>query len=142
MVSDAATSPQASAWLENAPLDLAMAFGWLPFYAWLLTTPVVGDIADAAYTPAFKLAVGVALSVNFVHRHFVYFLFFGDAQQRARHPRALWVAPLMVTALVLPTRLWWRPVFDVVAGAIGAWNIWHTLLQRHGIARAYAVKGG
>ncbi len=142
MVSAAETSPRASAWLANAPIDLAMAFGWLPFYAWLLTTPVVGDIADAAFTPAFKLAVVVALSVNFVHRHFVYFLVFGDAHQRVMHPRALWLAPLIVTAVVLPTRLWWRPGYDVVAGALIAWNIWHTLLQRHGIARAYAVKGG
>ncbi len=136
------TSPRASAWLANAPIDLAMAFGWLPFYAWLLSTPVVGDVADAAYLPALKLAAVVALSVNFVHRHFVYFLFFGDAQQRARHPRALWLAPLVVIGLVLPTRLWSPPVFAVVAAAFAAWNVWHTLMQRHGIARAYAVKGG
>jgi len=142
MVSAAETRPRASAWLANAPIDLAMAFGWLPFYAWLLTTPVAGDVADAAFLPALKLAAVVALSVNFVHRHFVYFLFFGDEQQRAMHPRALWLAPLIVTALVLPTRLWWSPGFDVVAGALIAWNIWHTLMQRYGIARAYAVKGG
>jgi hypothetical protein len=72
----------------------------------------------------------------------VYFLFFGDEQQRARHPRALWLAPLIVIALVLPARLWSPPVFAVVAGAFAAWNVWHTLMQRHGIARAYAVKGG
>jgi hypothetical protein len=66
MVSVAETSPRASAWLAKAPIDLAMAFGWLPFYAWLLTTPVAGDIADAAFLPALKLAAVVALSVNFV----------------------------------------------------------------------------
>jgi heme/copper-type cytochrome/quinol oxidase subunit 4 len=142
MVSAIETSPRPSAWLANAPIDLAMAFGWLPFYAWLLTTPVAGDVADAAFLPALKLAAVIALSVNFVHRHFVYFLFFGDEQQRAMHPRALWLAPLIVTALVLPTRLWWPPGFDVVAGAFVAWNIWHTLMQRYGIARAYAVQGG
>lgn len=142
MASSAETSPQASAWLANPPIDLAMAFGWLPFYAWLLTTPVVRDVTAAAFQPAFKLAVVIALGVSFVHRHVVYFLFFGDAEQRARHPRALWAAPLIVIALVLPTRLWWRPAFDVVAGVFLVWNIWHTLLQRHGIARAYAVKAG
>src|SRR5262245_12936780 len=126
MVSGVAT-PRASAWLANAPIDMAMAFGWLPFYAWLLTTPVVGDVTDAAYMLAFKLAVLVALSVSFVHRHFVYLLFFGDRDQRARHPRAMWLAPLLVTAVVVPARLWSLPISEVVAGAIGAWNIWHTL---------------
>jgi len=138
----AESTAHASAWLANAPIDLTMAFGWLPFYGWLLTTPVVGDTADAAFLPALKLAAVVALSVNFVHRHFVYFLFFGDQQQRALHPRALWMAPLIVIALVLPTRLWWPLGFSVVFGAFAAWNVWHTLMQRHGIARAYAVKGG
>ena len=142
MVSDAETNPRASAWLANAPIDLAMAFGWLPFYAWLLTTPVIGNVSDAAFLPALKLAAVVALSVNFVHRHFVYFLFFGDEQQRALHPRALWMAPLIVIALALPTRLWWPSGFNVVFGALVAWNIWHTLMQRNGIARAYAVKAG
>ena len=36
MVSAARTSPRASAWLANAPIDLAMAFGWLPFYDGLI----------------------------------------------------------------------------------------------------------
>jgi heme/copper-type cytochrome/quinol oxidase subunit 4 len=135
-------APPASAWLANPPIDLAMAFGWVPFYVWLRTTPVVGDIADAAFLPALKLAAVIALSVNFVHRHFVYFLFFGDEKQRALHPRALWLAPLIVVALVLPTRLWCAPAFGVVVGAFATWNVWHTLMQRHGIARAYAVKSG
>ncbi len=136
------TGPRASAWLATPALDLAMAFGWLPFYMWLRTTPVVGNVGSPAFLPALKLAAVVALSVNFVHRHFVYFLFFGDEKQRARHPRALWLAPAIVVALVLPMRLWWPPGSAVVFGALVAWNIWHTLLQRHGIARAYAVKGG
>ena len=142
MVSNAATSARPSAWLATPALDLAMAFGWLPFYAWLRTTPVVGEVGHAAFLPALKLATVVALSVNFVHRHFVYFLFFGDEQQRVRHPRALWLAPLIVIATVVPLRLWWPPGSTVVFGALLAWNIWHTLLQRHGIARAYAVKAG
>src|SRR5215475_2314158 len=103
MVSAAQGNARPSAWLSNPPFDLAMAFGWLPFYAWLVTTPVAGDVSDAAFMPAFKLAALVALGVNFVHRHFVYLLFFGDARQRALHPRALWMAPLIVTLLVLPT---------------------------------------
>src|SRR5512143_2544562 len=142
MVSDARAGPRACAWLANAPLDLAMAFGWLPFYAWLRTTPVVGNVGNAAFLPALELAAQVALSVNFVHRHFVYFLFFGDEKQRAMHPRALWLAPLIVIALVLPARLWWSLGADIVFVALVAWNVWHTLLQRHGIARAYAVKSG
>jgi hypothetical protein len=142
MLSDAESSRRKSAWLANAPIDMALAFGWLPFYLWLLTTPVVGDLGAPAFMPALQRAALVALSVNFVHRHFVYFLIFGDAQQRALHPRALWVAPLIVLVLVVPTRLWWGLGTTVLVGALALWNIWHTLMQRHGIARAYAVKGG
>ena len=142
MGSDVETAAPASPWLANAPIDMLMAFGWLPFYAWLLTTPVVGDVADAAFTPSFERAVVIALGASFIHRHFVYVLFFGDEEQRARHPRALWMAPLVAAAVVLPARLWSLSVFEVMIGVLAAWNIWHTLLQRHGIARAYAVKGG
>ncbi len=142
MASHAETGPRVSAWLANAPLDLAMAFGWLPFWAWLLTTPVVGDVADAAFPPAFRFALLLALSFSFVHRHFVYVLVFGDAAQRARHPRALWVAPLVATTTVLPARLWAPALFDSIVSLVAAWNIWHTLMQRHGIARAYALKRG
>jgi hypothetical protein len=133
-------------WLKSAPFDLAMAFGWVPFYAWLLTTPVVGDVSDAAFKPAFKAAVAAALAINFVHRHFVYFLFFGDANKRAQHPRALWLAPLVAAGLVFPAKLLQphigRVAFDVVLFVLGAWNIWHVLMQRHGIARAYAARSG
>src|SRR5262249_16473171 len=127
MASDAETGAPPSAWLGNAPLDLVMAFGWLPFWAWLITTPVAGAVADAAFPPAFRLALLLALSFSFVHRHFVYVLVFGDPAERARHPHALWVAPLLVTAAVLPTRLWAPEWFDVVAGVVAVWNIWHTL---------------
>jgi heme/copper-type cytochrome/quinol oxidase subunit 4 len=138
----AETAPRPSGWLANAPVDVAMAFGWLPFYLALLTTPMIGTATEAEFTAAFRQAAIVALSATFVHRHFVYFLFFGDARQRARHPQALWAAPLLVLAVVLPTRMGWTPGVGVVIAAIAVWNIWHTLMQRHGIARAYAARGG
>lgn len=146
--SAASPSPSAasSGWLKSAPFDALLAFGWLPFWLWIGTTPLVGPPSDAAWRPAFHLAALVALSVNFVHRHFVYFLFFGDEAQRRRHPRALWLAPLVALVVVAGARtgkeLGARAAWDAVLLVLGAWNIWHVLLQRHGIARAYAAKAG
>jgi hypothetical protein len=129
-------------WLRHPAFDLVMAFGWLPFYGWLLSTPLAGDVHAAAYKPAFKTAVAAALSITFIHRHFVYFLFFGDPKQRQQHPRSLWLVPLLVVVIVVPAKVWSSSVWSVLLVAVGAWNIFHTLMQRHGLARAYAVKSG
>jgi heme/copper-type cytochrome/quinol oxidase subunit 4 len=133
-------------WPKSQPtisfFDLAMAFGWLPFYVWMLSTPLAGDVHSAAYRPAFKTAVAMALAVNFIHRHFVYFLFFGDQQQRRQHPRALWLVPLLVIGIVVPANWVGTLSWSILLGGVAAWNIWHTLMQRHGLARAYAVKAG
>jgi hypothetical protein len=120
-----------------------LAFGWVPFYAWLLTTDVVGDVGSAAWRPAFDLAAVLALSVNFVHRHVVYFLFFGDEAQRRRHPTALWLAPVIAVVGVGAAKLSGSAdAWGVVVAVTAAWNIWHVLMQRHGVARAYAAKAG
>jgi hypothetical protein len=130
-----------SAWVKSAPFDLIMLFGWVPFALWLSTTGVVASPKDPSYRPAFDVALSVVLPLNFVHRHFVYFLLWGDREQRARHARAAWVVPVTVLAGVVVAS-----VVDgglaVVAGLGAAWNIWHTLAQRHGVLRAYTAKAG
>jgi hypothetical protein len=142
----AQAAARAAGWLQSAPYDLVLAWGWVPFYLWICTTPLVGSPDAAEWRPAFKLAALVALAVNFVHRHFVYFLFFGDEAQRKRHPRALWLAPLVALVVVASARtgkeLGARSAWDLVLFALGAWNVWHVLLQRHGLARAYAARAG
>ncbi len=118
--------------------DLVMQWAWLPFLLWLLTTDLMGSPTAKAYRPAFDAAMLVVLPVNFIHRHFVYLLFFGDAERRQRHRLATWAAPLMAAVLVA-IGYGVRPVATGIAILLGAWNIWHTLMQRHGLSRAYAV---
>ena len=142
MNAPAVTDDRARGWLHSAAVDAVIAFGWLAFYAWLCTTPLVqlgGTPGDKPYRQAFENAALVALAINFIHRHFVWLLFFGDADQRARHPRAVWLAPVVVV-VVAAAKLAPAAAFDAVFILLGAWNIWHTVMQRHGIFRAYAAK--
>ncbi|HEY4222752.1 MAG TPA: hypothetical protein VGO62_15455 [Myxococcota bacterium] len=127
-------------WLSG-PLDGIIAFGFVPFYLWILTTPLVGDVKAHAYGDAFTAAFAFALAVNWVHRHFVYLLFFGDPQQRARHPRGFWFLPISIVVVVGSYFVWHR-AFIAISWILAAWNIWHTLMQRHGIFRAYAARSG
>jgi hypothetical protein len=130
-----------SPWLKSAPFDLLMLFGWLPFALWLSTTNIVLSPKDPGYRPAFDAALSFVLAVNFVHRHFVYFLLWGDRERRQLHARAVWLVPVVVVVAIVVAS-----VVDgglgVVAGVGGAWNIWHTLAQRHGVLRAYTAKAG
>ena len=118
--------------------DVVMQWAWLPFLGWLLTTDLMGSPTAKTYRPAFDAAMVAVLSVSFIHRHFVYLLFFGDAERRQRHPLATWAAPLAALVMVVAA-YHVRAVATGVVVLLGAWNIWHTLMQRHGLSRAYAV---
>lgn len=123
----------------RAPLfDVVMQWAWLPFLLWLLTTDLMGPPTAKAYRPAFDAAMVAVLSVSFIHRHFVYLLFFGDAERRQQHPLATWAAPLVALVMVAVAYVV-PPVATGVVILLGGWNIWHTLMQRHGLSRAYAV---
>jgi hypothetical protein len=118
--------------------DVVMQWAWLPFLLWLLTTDLMSSPTAKAYRPAFDAAMVAVLSVSFIHRHFVYLLFFGDAERRQRHPLATWAAPLVALVMVAVAYVV-PPVATGVVILLGGWNIWHTLMQRHGLSRAYAV---
>lgn len=133
-----ATTMPRTLFVRGPVFDVVMAWGWLPFFIWLCTTDLLTAPATKAYRAAFATAMVAVLSVNFIHRHFVYLLFFGDRQRREQHRLATWAAPL--AAIALATAAAFVPVVATAAAVIlGSWNVWHTLMQRHGLARAYAV---
>jgi len=134
-------STRASGWLRSPLVDVVIAFGWLPFYVAAVLSPLSGPTGAPEYKAALATGTVTALALNFIHRHFVYLLYFGDDEQRRRHPRAVWFGPIafvtMAAAVFAP-----KPVFLTVAWILGGWNIWHTIMQRHGIFRAYAARAG
>lgn len=138
----------------------AMAFGWLPFYVWLvaglgLGAEVFGGprLAGAAAEQATALAVVVALAITYVHRHYTFLVVYGDREVLSQRARAYWLAPALVVALLAFARATADVAPATIAGVklspwqvallvTGAWNIWHTLQQRYGLLRIYAGKLG
>lgn len=150
-----------SPWMIGPAWDLlALSFGWLPFYGWLvaglgLGAEVFGGVrlAGAAADQATALAVLVALAITYVHRHYTFLVVYGDREVLAQRARAYWVAPALVVALLVFARATANLAPATVAGVrlspwqvallvTGAWNIWHTLQQRYGLLRIYAGKLG
>ena len=59
--------------------DLAgLAFGWVPFYLWLvLGLGLGGDLPARAADEATALAVLAALAISYVHRHYTFVVVYG-----------------------------------------------------------------
>jgi len=153
-------------WVRGPAWDLGLLnFGWLPFYV-LLTLGLgidgrwsAGGMAGAGREPGLGLALTIALGVSYVHRHYTFLIVYGDAETFAARRRAFALGPAFAFVLValayrfrdalmleLPaalTSVWTqRPVsvsaWVLVLVVTGGWNVWHTLMQRHGIHRVYA----
>jgi hypothetical protein len=148
------------AWLLGPWFDaICIAWAWVPFY--LFVVFVLG--LDGSWSlggrdgngtePGLGLAMLVALGVSYVHRHYTFLLVYGDDQTFGERVRAYTVVPAaLFLALALIVRLQadlsWvlfglkvRP-WMLVLFVTGAWNMWHTLMQRYGITRIYASKAG
>jgi hypothetical protein len=132
---------------------VALAFGWLPFYLWLVFGLGLGELTGRAAEEATALAVLAALAISYVHRHYTFVVVYGDREVFAQRARAFWLAPLSIVAIVALARASAGLVPATVAGVklspwqlallvTGAWNIWHTLQQRYGLLRIYAGKLG
>lgn len=149
-------------WLVGPVFDAGcIAWAWLPFYLFV----VFGLGIDGEWSrggrdgngtePGLGLAMLVALGISYIHRHYTFLLVYGDREtlrQRLRAytliPAALFVGLALIVRLQGDARvelfgMRLRP-WVLVLIVTGAWNMWHTLMQRHGIARIYAgmAKGG
>jgi hypothetical protein len=127
-------------WLRSPLWDAALlAFGWVPFYLWVALNPLEGS--NGAVTSAFRWALLVALALNFLHRHYVLLLVYGDRTVFAERPRAYMFAPFVALAVVATLVLSGLPAGkEVVLGVLGTWNVWHVVQQRYGLLRAYAAR--
>ena len=147
-------------WLRGVVWDVGLlGWGWVPFY--LFVVGVLGLTGEwsaagrAGAEPGLGLAILVALAINYVHRHYTFFLVYGDREtfNEGRGwftwgPAIAFVAVALAYRSSAELRL---PVPGVEGGvspwalvlvANGAWNVWHTIMQRYGIGRVYAGKAG
>ncbi len=145
-------SSNKSLWLKNPWWDLiCLAFAWVPFYAWIVWGLGLGG--ELPHSPAgwaslrqnVILAVLTALGCSYVHRHYTLLLVYGDQQTLSRNLNAYIIAPLIVfsglaAAYFSGVKVAWTATIVIAV----VWNVWHTIMQRHGIFRAYAgrARGG
>lgn len=145
-------------WVRGPAWDLAcLHFGWVAFYLLLVFGLGIdgrwsaGGVAGAGREPGLGAALTIALGASYVHRHYTFLIVYGDRDTYARHRGIFTVgaaAAFVLVALAYRGRSWL--VFDVpgldrpvsawmlTLVATGAWNVWHTIMQRHGIHRVYA----
>ena len=148
-------------WLRGPLWDLGLvAFCWLPFLAWVVFDLGLGGSNSPDPTPKGELsplarATLVALGASYIHRHLTFILVYGDPKTFASRRKAFIWAPVIVfgalgvlllaqgdARIEIPgLKFKMRPWF-VALMITGAWNMWHTLMQRHGLARIYAAKLG
>lgn len=145
-----------SAWLRAPWWDLTcLGFAWVPFYLWVVFGLGLGgvSVAPALERAALALATAVALGITYVHRHYTFILVYGDRGTFSRRRRAFMVAPILAVGVIaalrgltlLGARLEAFPTVNpwlVALVAVGAWNIWHTIMQRYGLLRVYAGRSG
>jgi hypothetical protein len=149
-------------WLKAAWWDLGgLAFCWLPFYVFvvfglgLTGSWTAGGTSGAGREPGLGLAMIVALAITYVHRHYTFLLVYGDRETfRARRRAYVWVPAVLFVAVALALRFREDATVPfpglkdgmspwlVVLTISGLWNVWHTVMQRHGIMRIYAGKAG
>src|SRR5262249_37337326 len=105
--------------------------------------PLGTATSTGAWNQAFEVAVVVALAVNFIHRHYVFLLVYGDGEAFAARRAAYLLAP-PAAGLTVGLVLWSRrtTLIDPLFVGVTAWNIWHVVMQRYGILRIYAKKAG
>lgn len=158
--SSATRRSRGSTWLVGPWFDSAcIAWAWVPFYGFIvLVLGLDGDWSRGGRDghgsePGLGLAMLLALGVSYIHRHYTFLLVYGDPETLRQRLRAYTVVPALLfigLALVLRLQgelrleLWGlslRP-WMLVLIVTGTWNMWHTIMQRHGIARIYASKAG
>lgn len=148
------------AWLLGPWFDtICIAWAWVPFYLFVVFVLgldgswSIGGRDGNGTEAGLGLAMLLALGVSYIHRHYTFLLVYGDGQTFRERVRAFTLVPAaLFIALALILRLQgelrWelfglkvRP-WMLVLFVTGAWNMWHTLMQRYGITRIYAGKAG
>jgi hypothetical protein len=133
---------RSAGWLRSPFWDAGLlAFGWLPFYGWILVASIGTTHWGSDGSPGFTAALAVALALNFVHRQYVLVLVYGDPESLGERPRTYAIAPVLAL-LVVGGALWSRvpAAQSAVLAALGIWNVWHVIQQRYGLLRVYSAR--
>lgn len=139
--------------------SICVAWAWVPFYAFV----VFGLGLDGNWSPdgrdgngtepGLGLALLVALGISYVHRHYTFLLVYGDRETFRQRRRAYSLIPaVLFVGLALVLRFTNELRFELFGQSMrpwmlvlivtGTWNVWHTVMQRHGLNRIYAGKAG
>ncbi|MCA9681379.1 MAG: hypothetical protein KC457_04220 [Myxococcales bacterium] len=143
-------------WLVGPLFDaLCIAWAWVPFYLFVVFGLGLDGVVSQARDPAPELGLAIltALGISYVHRHYTFLLVYGDGETLAQHRRAyLILPPILLAALALVLTLQGQVRLELLGLKLrpwmlvlivtGAWNMWHTIMQRHGLARIYAGRAG
>jgi hypothetical protein len=123
-------------WLRSPLWDASLlSFGWVPFYLWVACNPLFGANGRLG------AVLVVALALNFLHRHYVLLLVYGDRDVFDERRRAYVAAPFIAFVAVATLVLSGLPAGkELLLGALGTWNVWHVIQQRYGLLRAYAAR--
>jgi hypothetical protein len=147
-------------WLIGPWFDsICIAWAWVPFYLFVVVVLgldgewSLGGRDGNGVEPGLGLAVLVALGISYVHRHYTFLLVYGDREIYRQRLRAYTLLPaVLFVAFALLLRFQGELRFELfgqqmrpwmlVLIVTGTWNVWHTIMQRHGITRIYAGKAG
>ena len=123
------------------PFVDSIAYHWSWLFA-LVPMTMMGDTKQDYLV----LWAGI-LALNFAHRHLTIPIVYCDKQIFGKHSVRFTLVPIGLFALFLVepamrTSDRWGVVFITIATISGVWGIWHTVQQKYGILRLYAVKSG
>ena len=130
-------------WLRSALYDLTFfAFPWIPFlFVIAYGLDWQGDFSLANNKETFKLVATFLFALNFTHRNYTYFVTYGDRSAFLTRKHLFIGTPFVVFATVLTVYYIRHPYYlGIMLSLLAMWNLWHTIMQRHGIFRGYARK--
>ncbi|MBI3555824.1 MAG: hypothetical protein HY074_06150 [Deltaproteobacteria bacterium] len=147
------------AWIHSPALDtVLLAFNWLPvvaFCAWVAARdqqPVCDLVGFDSCSPLLLVLFTVTNFVIRIHRHYTYGLVYADSVEFAKR-RATYVwFPVLLFLAMLPFAFagyfphpWSHNLYVmlvVISVPGGVWNVFHIIMQKYGVLRAYAVRLG
>jgi hypothetical protein len=136
-----------SPWLRSAAYDLCFfAFPWVPFLLAVIFGLEWHDgFGIAQNGDNFTLIVSVLFALTCAHRNYTYLVAYGDTSVFRTRKALFTLFPLVVFPAVFMAHSLRDPYIDgLLVTVLALWNLWHTIMQRHGLMRGYArrIKDG
>ncbi len=133
-----------------------LGFSWLPVLFFAIWVSVYEDspVCDiVGFSQCSSLMLALFALTNYairVHRHYTFGLVYGDSAEFAKRRRFYVWFPVLLFLALLPFAMsgylaapWSRRLYlalVVISVPGGIWNVFHIIMQKYGVLRAYAVK--